>query len=234
MSVAKGLPPRRPRSNGARANSARASASSSPTWRGRPTTSSPLATSAGLANNGSRRARARFDGHDDCHAAGRRQRRSSSASCARLRPREPPAHAGDARVDSGLVAGESQGRPIKIGAKVVDPGRYVAFQMTEVAIPRSLFADILRLIAALRPPPVISTTQGVRRHAFPRKPRQSCILLTEKSSRFGSRSRAGAFRNASATRGDAAVRFVTLSRSAAACRGRPTRSRLDASRLLGE
>ena len=42
---------------------------------------------------------------------------------------------------------------IKIGAKVVSHGRYVAFQMAEVAIPRSLFAEILRLIAELRPPP---------------------------------------------------------------------------------
>jgi hypothetical protein len=42
---------------------------------------------------------------------------------------------------------------IKIGAKVVNHGRYVAFQMAEVAIPRNLFADILRLIAELRPPP---------------------------------------------------------------------------------
>jgi hypothetical protein len=43
---------------------------------------------------------------------------------------------------------------IKIGAKVISHGRYVAFQMAEVAIPRHLFADILRLIAELRPPPV--------------------------------------------------------------------------------
>ena len=42
---------------------------------------------------------------------------------------------------------------IKIGAKVVAHGRYVAFQMAEVAIPRNLFADILQLIAELRPPP---------------------------------------------------------------------------------
>jgi hypothetical protein len=33
---------------------------------------------------------------------------------------------------------------------------HVAFQMAEVAIPRSLFAEILRLIAELRPPPVAS------------------------------------------------------------------------------
>ena len=46
---------------------------------------------------------------------------------------------------------------IKIGAKVVSHGRYVAFQMAEVAIPRRLFADILRLIAALRAPPIPAT-----------------------------------------------------------------------------
>ena len=42
---------------------------------------------------------------------------------------------------------------IKIGAKVVRHGRYVAFQMAEVAITRNLFADILRFIAELRQPP---------------------------------------------------------------------------------
>jgi hypothetical protein len=46
---------------------------------------------------------------------------------------------------------------IKIGAKVVSHSRYVAFQMAEVAIPRSLFADILQMIAELRPPPLAST-----------------------------------------------------------------------------
>jgi hypothetical protein len=40
--------------------------------------------------------------------------------------------------------------------KVISHGRYVAFQMAEVAIPRKLLADILRLIAKLRPPPLLS------------------------------------------------------------------------------
>jgi hypothetical protein len=48
-------------------------------------------------------------------------------------------------------------RLIKIGAKVVSHARSVAFQIAEVAFPRTLFADILRLIAQLRPPPVTST-----------------------------------------------------------------------------
>ena len=42
---------------------------------------------------------------------------------------------------------------IKIGAKVVSHGRYVMFQMAEVAIPRDMFADILQRIADLRSPP---------------------------------------------------------------------------------
>jgi hypothetical protein len=46
---------------------------------------------------------------------------------------------------------------IKIGAKVVCHARYVSFQLAAVAIPRDLFADILRMIAELRPPPIAST-----------------------------------------------------------------------------
>jgi Transposase DDE domain group 1 len=42
---------------------------------------------------------------------------------------------------------------IKIGAKVVSHGRYAVFQMAEVAIPRQMFQEILRLIAELRPQP---------------------------------------------------------------------------------
>ena len=42
---------------------------------------------------------------------------------------------------------------IKIGAKVVSHGRYVRFQMAEVAVPRDLFRKILRLIDDLRSRP---------------------------------------------------------------------------------
>ena len=42
---------------------------------------------------------------------------------------------------------------IKTGAKVVSHDRYVALQMAEVAIPRHMFQEILRLIAELRPQP---------------------------------------------------------------------------------
>ena len=42
---------------------------------------------------------------------------------------------------------------VKIGAKVVSHGRYVTFQLAEVAVPRQKFAEILSLIARLRAPP---------------------------------------------------------------------------------
>jgi hypothetical protein len=43
---------------------------------------------------------------------------------------------------------------VKIGAKVVKHARYVVFQLAEVAIPRRLFATILRRISRLCPVPV--------------------------------------------------------------------------------
>jgi hypothetical protein len=42
---------------------------------------------------------------------------------------------------------------VKIGAKVVSHGRYVTFQLAEVAVSRQMFADILSLIARLRARP---------------------------------------------------------------------------------
>jgi len=45
---------------------------------------------------------------------------------------------------------------IKTGAKAVSHGRYVSFQMAEVAILRQMFQEILRLIAELRPMPPLT------------------------------------------------------------------------------
>jgi Transposase DDE domain group 1 len=42
---------------------------------------------------------------------------------------------------------------VKIGARIVRHGRYVVFQLAEVAVPRSLFTAILRRIDELRPQP---------------------------------------------------------------------------------
>jgi hypothetical protein len=45
---------------------------------------------------------------------------------------------------------------VKIGARIVRHGRYVVFQLAEVAVPRALFAAILRRIERLRGPPVVA------------------------------------------------------------------------------
>ncbi len=42
---------------------------------------------------------------------------------------------------------------VRIGAKVVSHGRYVTFQLAEVAVPRGLFQKILSLIDDPRPRP---------------------------------------------------------------------------------
>jgi Transposase DDE domain group 1 len=39
---------------------------------------------------------------------------------------------------------------VKIGARIVRHGRYLVFQLAEVAVPRALFAEILRRIDRLR------------------------------------------------------------------------------------
>ncbi len=43
---------------------------------------------------------------------------------------------------------------VKIGARIVRHGRYLVFQLAEVAVPRALFAAILRRIDRLRGLPV--------------------------------------------------------------------------------
>ena len=58
----------------------------------------------------------------------------------RCREREPSTP----QADLGSWLAIFRGRLIKIGAKVVRHGRYVTFQLAEVAIPRRLFAEILR------------------------------------------------------------------------------------------
>jgi hypothetical protein len=42
---------------------------------------------------------------------------------------------------------------VKIDARIVHDGRYVVFQLAEVAVTGSLFAEILRRIGMLRPRP---------------------------------------------------------------------------------
>ena len=61
---------------------------------------------------------------------------------------------------------------VKIGAKIVRHGRYIVLQMAEGAIPRDLFADILRRIDRLRTTPLYQRRReyvpGRRRKNVPR------------------------------------------------------------------
>jgi hypothetical protein len=52
---------------------------------------------------------------------------------------------------------EAQGKADEERREGCRPRRYVAFHMVEVAISKNLFAEILRMIAKLRPRPVAST-----------------------------------------------------------------------------
>jgi hypothetical protein len=73
----------------------------------------------------------------------RRQCRSPSAPRACVQPRQLHAHAGDAKTAQPCSLTTCE-KLIKIGAKVVSHGRYVTFQMAEVAVSRQMFADICR------------------------------------------------------------------------------------------
>ena len=59
---------------------------------------------------------------------------------------------------------------IKIGAKLVSHARYVAFQLAEVAILPDQFAEILRMLTELRPPPLASTALSVRMGVYRANP----------------------------------------------------------------
>ncbi len=48
---------------------------------------------------------------------------------------------------------------VKIGARIVRHGRYAIFQLAEVAVPRVLFAEILKRINRLRGSPVAATRE---------------------------------------------------------------------------
>ncbi len=85
-------------------------------------------------------------------------------------------HGSSVTSDAGLL-------PVKIGAKVARHGRYVTFQLAEVAVPRELFANILRLLMACDRP--LYRHDGARAHSIqvarkdrrvPRKP--GCALDT--------------------------------------------------------
>ena len=142
-----------PRSSGIRVSCTRGSGSLSPTWAAPPSGWLRSTISAARLSNGSRRAKTRSGGHA-CRAAGSTTMPFASKLHALaynlgnfMRTLALP----DAVEQWSLTS--LREKLIKIGAKIVRHGRYVTFQMAEVVIPRDLFADILRRIDRLRPPP---------------------------------------------------------------------------------
>ena len=69
---------------------------------------------------------------------------------------------------------------VKIGAKVVRHGRYVIFQMAEVAVPRELFQDIgsLRNCGHRR---LRRWCAALDRTVFESKRQETCALMAEKA-----------------------------------------------------
>ncbi len=75
---------------------------------------------------------------------------------------------------------------MKIGAKVVRHGRYVTFQLAEVAVPRSLLQKILGLIDDLRrrPAPAQAGKSTARR-----KRQERCVWMARKMTEWSSKRR---------------------------------------------
>jgi hypothetical protein len=74
------------------------------------------------------------------------------------------------------------------GAKVVSHGRYIVFQMAEVAIPGQMIQEILRLIAELRAAAAVGT--GMRRPIF--RKREEGVRMPRKMARQTLEPHAGA------------------------------------------
>jgi hypothetical protein len=91
----------------------------------------------------------------------RRQRGAAPASCARLQPRQFPAHAGDAGADQGRSLTTLKDKLIKIGAKVVSHGRYVDFAAHRGATAAATTSASVRRSMSFQEQP----TEGVRPNA---------------------------------------------------------------------
>ena len=81
----------------------------------------------------------------------RRQRSAASASCAGLQSGQLHADAGFAGGGQAVVADQPAGETRQDRRQGRAPCRYVIFKMAEVAVPKELFQEILRLIGGLRP-----------------------------------------------------------------------------------
>ena len=72
---------------------------------------------------------------------------------ARLQPGSPQHQIQGKVAVTTTSASRTAASAVVASAPILSHSRYITFQMEEVAIPRGLFADILRLIVELRAPP---------------------------------------------------------------------------------
>ncbi len=70
------------------------------------------------------------------------------------------------------------------GSRVVSRWPYLAFQMTEVAIPKTVLVHFLRSIAELCSSPITSTVSGVGALRARSSSRERCVLIRENSALF--------------------------------------------------
>jgi hypothetical protein len=73
----------------------------------------------------------------------------------------------------------------------VSHGRYVAFQMAEVAIPRQMFQEILRLIAELRRSHHQRGREVFDGDALKGNRREECVRMPGKTARSGPQRHSG-------------------------------------------
>jgi hypothetical protein len=147
----------------------RVSALSSPTWRGRPSASSPSTNQRGTAEQWIKEGKER-EQMDPASC------RTFAANAVRLQLHALAYNlgnfmpgAGDPKTAEPWSLTSLREKLIKIGAKVVGHGRYVTFQRAEVAVSRRMFADILSLITRLRALPAPAGRALSRAHrAIPR------------------------------------------------------------------
>jgi hypothetical protein len=140
------------RSNGIWASCARASASSSPTWRNPAERVVTFYNQRGTAEQWIKEGKGAIKWT-------RLSCRTFAANAVRLQLHALAYNLGNLHADLAMPKAVEpwsltslREKLIKIGAKVVSHGRYVTFQMAEVAVSRLMFRGIL-IVARLRAPP---------------------------------------------------------------------------------
>jgi hypothetical protein len=127
-----------------------AAASSSPTWHDQPSASSLSTISAARRSSGFKEGKSaiKWTGLSCLFLC--RQRRPPPVPCPGLQLGQSLRTLAKPKTAEPWSLSSVREKLIKIGAKVVNHGRYVTFQMAEFAVSRQMFAEILSLIARLR------------------------------------------------------------------------------------